>query len=541
MNHPAPTGHPAPQTDDDAPDQPDPSGEPDSVPSYERKALAKLERVIARAMTSWVPEARALRAVRDARLYRATHPSFELYVEDRWGIKRRRAYQLVKAAPVADAIRTAGLPAPLSETHVRPLTRFSVGDALGLRGDVVRAAGGADRVTRGLAEAVVREVVGGRAEEAGASGGKPVLSDEAQAQIAAAEATAGHPVTCAPPPLVSVPPSLYTGGAADGAPGAPGPDGPVLVPSAVARRLTGVDPLSGAGLAEVARLFEAYYEAAGKRGPVMNVTNDHVGWALHTLNVVTGCTWTCPFCYAREIAGLRYPQGFVPTVRPERLLAPANTTVPRRHLDDPGCRRVFLGSQADWMDPCFPDAVVRATLDACRAHPEWEFLTLTKQPQRLADSEYPPNVWVGVTVTRQGQVAPMEAALSRVEAPVRWVSFEPLHGPVELSRPELVDLYVIGAERKTAQRPRVKPTEAGWVDGLRMQARSVGAAVWEKENLDARLREMPTPRRTSDGIPPAPNEPPHPSHAVGERGAIRSVSRPRRSVSYPRSGLAEIR
>jgi len=171
--------------------------------------------------------------------------------------------------------------------------------------------------------------------------------------------------------------------------------------------------------------------------------------------------------------------------------------VPERYAKDPAARRVFLGSQADWMDPSFPDPVIHATLKMCRDNPEWEFMTLTKQPERLVDFEFPDNVWVGVTVCRQGQVAPAEEAFARVEAAVRWVSFEPLHGSVVLSRPNLVDLYVIGAERKTNQRMKVKETKPEWVDALRLQARSVGASIWEKENLNARLREMPTPRRES--------------------------------------------
>lgn len=151
-------------------------------------------------------------------------------------------------------------------------------------------------------------------------------------------------------------------------------------------------------------------------------------------------------------------------------------------------------SLADWMDPTFSDGVVRAVLEMCAENAEWEFMTLTKQPQRLADFAYPNNVWVGVTVTRQGQVNPVEGALAGVDAAVRWVSFGPLHGPVELARLGLVDLSVVGAERKTARRAAVKPTEAAWVDRLRVQARSVRAAVWERENLDVRLCEMPPPR-----------------------------------------------
>jgi protein gp37 len=228
----------------------------------------------------------------------------------------------------------------------------------------------------------------------------------------------------------------------------------------------------------------------------MHMVNEHIGWALWALNVTTGCSWNCPFCYAREIAGLRYVQGFVPTIHPERLLAPANTKIPAHLADDPAARRVFLGSMTDWMDPHFPDAVVQAVLDMCAANPEFEFMTLTKQAARLKDFTFPDNVWVGATVTRQGQAKEVEDAFASIDAAVRWISFEPLHGHVELEHPENVDLFVIGVERETDQRRgNVKGTAADWVDSLRLQARRVGAAIWEKENMNVRLREMPTPRR----------------------------------------------
>lgn len=457
----------------------------DDLTPEEQEALDECEREISEARKTWRRKGAALRKVREGRLYRKGYKSFEAYVEARWEMKARYAHYLAAGADRAEYFEEEGAPVPEAAKHVIPLSseKLSPEEALRVWRAVLNVTGGPGNVKGDLVEHAVREYLGGRPDEERKSGGKLVLSDEARVFLAAAEKEQKEKgkVAEVAAPLVAIPPTEYGDGKATG---------PVLVPQ---------DHIHGnldrKAMAALGLLFERYYETEGKKGPVMNLTNEHVGWALWTLNLITGCGYGCVFCYAREIAKLRYPQGFAATVHPERFLAPSNTKIPKKHQDDPAARRVFLMSQGDWMDPAFNDEIVQAVLDMCAANPEWEFMTLTKQPERLKDFTYPPNVWVGVTVTRQGQVKGAEEAFAAIDASVRWISFEPLHGHVVLSQPELVDLYVIGAERKTNQRPEVKATLAQWVDALRLQARGVGAAIWEKENLDVRLREMPTPRR----------------------------------------------
>ena len=459
----------------------------------EHRDLERHEAAIAEAMRSWVRLGGALAAILAGRLFRATHASFDEYVEDRWQIKRRQGYHLAAGAEMAAKLETAGLPPPPTERHVRPLAGLDHAVAAKLWKAAIRAGFGIDRVTAQHVQDVVREYRGGIEEQKAQSGGRVALSDEGKALVEAYETQAKEGKSDPVEPLVAVPPHLYGDGAGSRS---------MLVPSSQVPTPSGFRSLNRKTFKALGRAFKKHFDAKGGKGPVMNLTNEHVGWALWTLNVATGCTWTCPFCYAREIAKLRYEQGFAPTIHPERFLAPAGTRIPKKYADLPEARRVFLGSQTDWMDPSFPDWVIQATLDMCAENPEWTFMTLTKQPERLADFEYPDNVWIGITVTRQGQVAAAEEAFAEIDAAVRWVSFEPLHGPVVLAHPELVDLYVIGAERKTRQREAVKATEAAWVDALRMQARSVGASVWEKENLHVWLREMPEPRRSqTTGLP----------------------------------------
>jgi hypothetical protein len=78
----------------------------------ERQRLAELEAVIERGLDTFAEVGRALLEIRDARLYRETHATFEAYLRERWGMSRQRGYQLMDAARVSTIVDTAGLPVP---------------------------------------------------------------------------------------------------------------------------------------------------------------------------------------------------------------------------------------------------------------------------------------------------------------------------------------------------------------------------------------------------------------------------------------------
>ncbi|MFE2352382.1 hypothetical protein [Kitasatospora cineracea] len=70
----------------------------------EREALARAEAAVEMLELSYWAAGKALQIIRDGRLYRATHDTFELYLEARWGMKRANANKLIKAWPVAQAV-----------------------------------------------------------------------------------------------------------------------------------------------------------------------------------------------------------------------------------------------------------------------------------------------------------------------------------------------------------------------------------------------------------------------------------------------------
>jgi protein gp37 len=214
-----------------------------------------------------------------------------------------------------------------------------------------------------------------------------------------------------------------------------------------------------------------------------NRVNENIGWARWSWNPVTGCLHNCDYCYARDIAERFYEQKFEPTFFPERLDAPANTKLPTDvDPNDPSWERVFTCSMADLFGKWVPQKWIRAVFERIDVHREWQFLCLTKFPQRLAELEWPPNVWAGTTVDRQHRVATAEKSFSGVKAGVKWLSCEPLLEPLKFSSLAMFDWVVIGASTgSTLVAPFAPPFE--WVADLYLQAKRSGCKVYLKHNL----------------------------------------------------------
>jgi protein gp37 len=213
-----------------------------------------------------------------------------------------------------------------------------------------------------------------------------------------------------------------------------------------------------------------------------NQVNDNIGWAKWSWNPVTGCLHNCAYCYARDIATRFYPQGFAPTLKPRRLEAPLQTRMPTTANGDPEWRRVFTCSMADLFGKWVPQDWIDAVFRQIVAAPQWEFLCLTKFPQRLAELDWPDNVWAGTTVDKQHRVDLAQRHFAEVTAGVKWLSCEPLLEPLRFESLEMFDWVVIGACTASSGAPEFAPP-FDWVVDLYQQARDAGCRVYLKHNL----------------------------------------------------------
>lgn len=233
---------------------------------------------------------------------------------------------------------------------------------------------------------------------------------------------------------------------------------------------------------------QATHEHKTAARPTFNRTNDNIDWAWWSWNPVTGCEFGCDYCYARDIANRFYPEGFKPTFHPERLTAPENTNP---IVDSVGGRNVFVCSMADLFGNWVPNDWIGHVMRAVEANPQWNFLFLTKNPQRLASIIWPDNAWVGCTVDTQARVKPAEAAFRKINARVKWLSCEPMQERLHFDDIAVFDWIVMGGRSRSTGAPEFQP-QWEWVYSLTQQATSAGLKVYWKPNLTVRPQEYPT-------------------------------------------------
>lgn len=232
-----------------------------------------------------------------------------------------------------------------------------------------------------------------------------------------------------------------------------------------------------------------------KAPPTFNEsTGDGVSWAGWTWNPITGCLHGCKFCYARAIANhytAAFPAGFTPLFHRERLAAPANTKIPRKHANNPDYGRVFVVSMGDMFGRWVPDEWIDQILAVEAEHPAFEYLHLTRFPERYPGLTLPATAWAGTSVDEQSRVARAErafAAIPRGVVKVRWLSLEPLNADLRFTNLSMFDWIVIGAQTATNQPggvgrvPEFLPP-LGWVLRLTDQAEEAGVRVHWKPNL----------------------------------------------------------
>jgi protein gp37 len=191
-------------------------------------------------------------------------------------------------------------------------------------------------------------------------------------------------------------------------------------------------------------------------------TNSAIEWTDSTWNPVTGCTKVslgCKHCYAetfaerwRGISGHPYEQGFDLRLWEDRLEMPLSWKKPRM---------VFVNSMSDLFHEKVPLSFVRKVFRTMERASWHTFQILTKRSARLAEFastlNWPPNVWMGVSVETDEYLCRV-GHLREVPAAVRFLSLEPLLGPLCSFDLSGIDWVIVGGESG----PGARPMAATW-------------------------------------------------------------------------------
>lgn len=228
-----------------------------------------------------------------------------------------------------------------------------------------------------------------------------------------------------------------------------------------------------------------------------------IEWTEMTWNPVTGCTKVsagCKHCYAEAMAkrlhamgSPRYANGFQLTLHEDLLELPKSWGKPRL---------VFVNSMSDLFHPSVPDEYILKVFGSMTQSPQHTFQVLTKRAERVwalrETLRWPDNVWMGVTIENDRYTRRSEL-LSQVPAHTRFLSVEPLLGPIETLPLAGIHWVIVGGESG----PRARPMEKEWVLEIQAQCDERGIPFFFKQwggvqkHRNGRLLEG----KTFDGMP----------------------------------------
>ena len=206
-----------------------------------------------------------------------------------------------------------------------------------------------------------------------------------------------------------------------------------------------------------------------------------IEWTESTWNPVTGCTKIsagCAHCYAERMARRlhamgqpNYRNGFKVTCHPDTLGLP---------LQWKQSQMIFVNSMSDLFHRDVPVKFIQEiffTMNEARWH---TFQILTKRADRLAQLaprlKWTPNIWMGVTVENDKHMDRINR-LREVPAVVRFLSLEPLLGPLPDLNLANIDWVIVGGESG----PGARPMDREWVIDLRDQCLDAGVAFFFKQ------------------------------------------------------------
>jgi protein gp37 len=206
-----------------------------------------------------------------------------------------------------------------------------------------------------------------------------------------------------------------------------------------------------------------------------------IEWTESTWNPVTGCTKVspgCKHCYAERMAErlqamgqANYRNGFRLTLQPHMLELPLQWKRPQT---------IFVNSMSDLFHSGVPEEYIQLVFDVMRRASWHRFQVLTKRSERLAAMDarldWPANVWMGVSVENADYLERVDD-LRATRARVKFLSLEPLLGPLPNVDLRGIDWVIVGGESG----PGARPMDPAWALDLRDQCRAAKVPFFFKQ------------------------------------------------------------
>jgi protein gp37 len=211
------------------------------------------------------------------------------------------------------------------------------------------------------------------------------------------------------------------------------------------------------------------------------VAHSSIEWTDMTWNPVTGCTKIssgCKNCYAERMAKRlqamgqpNYRKGFHVTLHPHALDKPLGLKRPRV---------IFVNSMSDLFHETIPESFIQQVFEVMRRASWHHFQVLTKRAARLAEMapriDWPANVWMGVSVEDENNIQRIDH-LCGVGASLKFLSLEPLIGPLPGLRLDGIDWVIVGGESG----PGSRPIKEEWVLEIRDRCLAAGVPFFFKQ------------------------------------------------------------
>lgn len=201
-------------------------------------------------------------------------------------------------------------------------------------------------------------------------------------------------------------------------------------------------------------------------------TKSSIEWTESTWNPLTGCTKIspgCKHCYAERMAKRlhamgqpNYANGFKLTLHPQSLEIPLGWKKPQM---------IFVNSMSDLFHKDVSVDFIQQVFDVMRRADWHRFQVLTKRAERLLEIDpridWPSNVWMGVSVENQDYKYRIEL-LRRTHAKTKFLSLEPLLGPLPRLNLKGINWVIVGGESGPGARPLLEE----WVIDIRDQCKA---------------------------------------------------------------------